>query len=162
MAYELETTPCDEDCAQLGHTPDYAVIARCEALVHAAALQAFHGPAPAGTRFKVKANPHDFGTYYSLAFIIDTRPTSEIGDYAAKLEEGLNTWLQAGFSPPYDHADKRYQECRTPEDAIQGALGTTRPFPDGRWPYPDAERLHTNLRAAYPDIAAGYDRQRAT
>ncbi len=161
MTYELETTPCDEDCAQVGQTPDYAVIARCEALIHAAALQAFYGPAPAGTRFRVKANAHDFGTYYSLAFIIDTPLAGEIGDYAAKLEQGLNTWLQAGFVAPYDHADKNHQECRTPEDAIQGALGVTRPYRDGRWPYPDAERTNTNLRAAYPDIAETYDRQRA-
>jgi hypothetical protein len=162
MTYELETTPCDEDCAQVGHTPDYAVIARCEALIHAAALQAFHGPAPAGTRFKVKANGHDFGTYYSLAFIADTRPTAEIHDYLAKLEEGLNTWLQAGFTAPYNYAVRSYQECRPLDDAIQGALSVTRPYPDGRWPYPDAQRLHTNLRAAYPDIAEAYDRKQTS
>lgn len=159
MTYELETTPYDEDCAQVGQTPDYAVIARYEALIYAAALQAYHGPAPAGTRFQVKANGHDFGTYYSLAFIVDTPLTAQIRNYADKLDEGLSTWLQAGFTAPYDHADKTYQECRTPDDAIQGALGVTRPHPDGRWPYPDAQRLHTNLRAAYPEIAEAYDRK---
>jgi hypothetical protein len=91
MKYDLDTTPCDEECAQLGHTPQYGAIARGEAHVYAAALQAFYGPAPAGTRFAAKSNQHDFGTYYSLEFIVDTVHTSEIRHYADQLEQGLNS-----------------------------------------------------------------------
>jgi hypothetical protein len=40
-------------------------------------------------------------------------------------------------------------------------MAVSRPNPDGRFPYPDAERLHTNLRSAFPAYAAAYDQQLA-
>lgn len=72
---DLGSAPSDEDCAQIGVDENYAVRARreCRALVNQ--LKRICGDPPTGTRFRIMANPHDFGTYYSV--VIDFDPNNE-------------------------------------------------------------------------------------
>ena len=72
---DLGSAPSDEDCAQLGVDDEYPVRARreCRALINQ--LQRACGEPPPGARFRIMANPHDFGTYYSV--VIDFAPEDE-------------------------------------------------------------------------------------
>ena len=68
MAQEWEdigSAPHGEDCAQLGE-PGYPIQAQreCNRLIRQ--LRKEQGEEPLGARLAVKANPHDFGTYYSV------------------------------------------------------------------------------------------------
>ena len=77
------------------------------------------------------------------------------------MEEGLASWLEAGFTPPVayrgstGHADRH-----DVAEIVVGALQTTRPDFDGRYPVADFAVLHANLRAGFPAEAALYDDRR--
>ena len=60
---ELDCTPIDEPCAQVG-SEDYAKNARLECKAFAAQLMRTFGEPPPGCSFKITSNPHDFGTYH--------------------------------------------------------------------------------------------------
>ena len=68
---DLGSSPSDESCAQLGVGDDYPVRARreCRALINQ--MKRTGGEPPPGTRFRIMANPHDFGTYYSVVIEYD-------------------------------------------------------------------------------------------
>jgi len=72
---DLGSAPSDEDCAQIGVDDNYELRAKreCRALVNQ--LKRICGVPPAGARFRIMANPHDFGTYYSV--VIDFDPNDE-------------------------------------------------------------------------------------
>jgi hypothetical protein len=68
----LDSTPCDEECAQLGSRDyDYARRAKAECQLFIMTIKEKHGEPPEGAYFRVKANPHDFGTYYSVELVFD-------------------------------------------------------------------------------------------
>ena len=84
-------SPYGAECAQLG-TDGYAVRARRECQAFIEQIRRHYGSEPAGGRLFVKANPHDFGTYYSVEVEFST-PDSETyafaieGDDKGVLEE---------------------------------------------------------------------------
>ena len=144
--------PYDESCAQLGHTPDFARIARLECTLHRAALVAMFGPPPDGTVIAVRGNPHDFGTNFDLAVRFDDGdPTASA--YALRLEaEGPGRWHDAGFTAPVDYGARGAIVHITHGDlasAIRAAILTLGQFP-GRQPQ---AAMCANLLAAYPDHA---------
>jgi hypothetical protein len=81
-------TPVDEPCAQVGQE-DYAAQARmgCKALM-GQLLRAFPCPEDAQAWMYVKANPHDFGTYYELEVKFDPE-CAVSSDWAYLLEASL-------------------------------------------------------------------------
>ena len=81
---DLDTTPVEEQCQQVGPNYDPAK-ARLEAQTMIAQLQRKFGSPPDGVRFKIKSNPHDFGSYYSIEIIFDGDNESAT-DYAYKVE----------------------------------------------------------------------------
>ena len=82
---DLGSAPSDEDCAQLGRD-NYEVRAKreCRALVNQ--LKRLCGAPPPNTRFRIMANPHDFGIYYSV--VIDFDPNDQdAAAYAYRCDE---------------------------------------------------------------------------
>ena len=75
-------SPWGAECAQLG-TDGYVVRARRECLAFIEQIRRHYGSEPAGGRLFVKANPHDFGTYYSLECEFEG---DEATEYAFALE----------------------------------------------------------------------------
>jgi hypothetical protein len=87
----LGSTPAEEDCAQVG-SDDYARRARKECAAYIAQLKRQHGEPPNGARLKIKANPHDFGTYYEVVVVFDDQ-FPEAVTYAFDLERiDCPTW----------------------------------------------------------------------
>ena len=88
---EIGSSPPDENCEQLG-SPDYATKALAECERYIDVLRKKLGKEPEGARLRVKANPHDFGTYYEVVCDFDTE-LLESQDYAFKCDSnGPSTW----------------------------------------------------------------------
>jgi len=85
----LGPVPCDEDCAQVG-SDDYYNRSRKECNVFINQLIRQFGQPPENTRFKIKSNPHDFGTYHEVVVIFDEQDDKSI-DYAFNVEKSANT-----------------------------------------------------------------------
>ena len=84
---ELTSAPVCENCAQLGSN-DYYQRAQKECRAFINQLRRQFGKEPVGARLYVKANPHDFGTYYEVACKFDS-DYYEAVDYAFDLEAHL-------------------------------------------------------------------------
>src|SRR3546814_5651983 len=100
-------------------------------------------------------NRHDFGIYRTLGLKVDAgayRRDPSFAAYVEAAQDGLASWVEAGFEPPVRYADGRAPAVDRDriDDLVMGALLATRPDPLGRFPIPDFEILHTNLAAAYP------------
>lgn len=103
---DLGSVPSDEACAQIGVDPDYATHAKreCRALVNQ--LMRRCGEPPPGARFRIMANPHDFGTYYSIAIEFDPNDADAVA-YAYRCdEESPREWDDAAQAE-LAAADKR-------------------------------------------------------
>ena len=88
---DLGSAPCDEPCAQVGED-DYTAKAKDECRRYIDLLVAIHGEPPTGARLRMKGNPHDFGTYYSVVVDFDDEDDTA-SDYAYLLEGNLPaTW----------------------------------------------------------------------
>ena len=158
ITIDLGGAPAEEDCAQLGHTADFARINRFEVLAYRAALIGLFGSPPAGCTLEPVANRHDFGTYVTLALTIgDNADLATARAYAEAVEDGIGTWLQAGMAPPvtYDDAEAIRHKADLAEVVI-GALATTRPDRTGCFPLPAFETIHRNLTEAFPAEAARF------
>lgn len=69
--FDLDTVPCGEPCAAVGQ-PDYSTRARLEARAFIAQLErAFPDAVAAGVYFRIKSNPHDFGSYLSVQVVFN-------------------------------------------------------------------------------------------
>lgn len=66
----IGSSPCEEECVQVG-SPDYATRAKKECARFIAQIQR-HYPEPDNGYLKIKANPHDFGTYYEVVAVYET------------------------------------------------------------------------------------------
>ncbi len=160
---DLGGAPGHEDCAQLGHTPDFERLNRLEVAAYRAAVIARFGPPPDGCALVFITNRHDFGIYRTLGLKVDVgayRRDPSVAAYVEAAQDGLASWVEAGFAPPV-----RYDDGRAPavdrdriDDIVMGALLATRPDPLGRFPIPDFEILHRNLAAAYPRCAEAANR----
>lgn len=81
----IGSAPYGEDCAQVGATEyDYATRARAECKAFMQQI-AKHYPEPENGYLKIKANPHDFGTYYEVNAVYDMDDT-EACDWALRVE----------------------------------------------------------------------------
>ena len=71
-----------------------------------------------------------------------------------RLEEGLGSWIEAGFTAPVTYNGKVAKIERSDHtELVVGALLTTRPNADGTFPIADFAVLHGHLAAAYPQQA---------
>jgi len=152
---DLGAGPAEEDCAQLGRSPDFDTLNLLEVEAYRCALIARFGVPPEGCSFKVIPNHHDFGCYRTLGLRIISDDDATVADYAEAVEEGLATWIEAGFRAPvtYDGAAPVIEHA-DPAGTVIAALMTTRPAADGTFPVPGFETLHANLAAAFPAEAA--------
>ena len=92
---DLGCAPSDEDCAQVGVDDNYPVRAKreCRALINQ--FKRMCGDPPAGARFRIMANPHDFGTYYSVVVDFDPEDQHAV-TYAYRCdEEAPDQWDMA-------------------------------------------------------------------
>lgn len=156
--FDLGGAPANEDCAQIGHTTDFHRLNRLEVDAYRAAIQARYGLPPDGCALVAIKNDHDFGSYRTLGLKVWTvaRNDPAVIAYAEQVEDGLSSWIEAGFTAPvrYDDAEGRTDGRNTLSDVVVGALMTTRPNPDGSFAILEFAILHANLTAAYPDCAA--------
>lgn len=151
---DIGGAPANEPCVQLGQTHRFDLLNKLEVLAYKYAIIARYGEPPAGCRLSGLANRHDFGTYTTLVLHVENEVDEAVADYAERVEEGLGTWLEAGFRAPVTYDDATAVEVRDdPIELLVGALHVTRPGPDGRFPVPDFETLHHNLTAAFPGAA---------
>lgn len=102
---EIGCTPASENCAQLGILDDYTRFARLECNAYIKAMRLKFGEPPAGARYHVHGNSHDFGTYYDVRLIYDAT-LEDHNDYALKIENGLDTWEEVGFWAPVSYDDR--------------------------------------------------------
>lgn len=92
---DLGGAPSDEDCAQRGMDDDYAARARreCRALIQQ--FKRTCGDPPPGAHFRIQENPHDFGTYLSVAIHFDPDDPDAVA-YAYRCdEESPDQWDMA-------------------------------------------------------------------
>lgn len=145
----IGASPAEEDCAQLGRTPDFQRLNRLEVDCYQAALIARYGPPPEGVAFARDTSTHDFGRYTELALRFD--PTDEAhAAYAILADEGLGRWFHAGFTAPVEYPDSTSPVIHHADlaAAIRSAISIMRP------PYPEGEQAIANLRAQYPELVA--------
>ena len=85
---DLGPVPANEDCAQVG-SDDYTERARQECRVYIRQLErAFPQAAEKGVSFRLKSQPHDFGTYYEVfAYFNDENEVAV--DEAYRIERSL-------------------------------------------------------------------------
>ena len=80
----IGSTPCEEDCAQVG-TDGYYEKALKECRAYIQQLLRELGELPANTYFSVKSFPHNFGTYYEVVCWYDDAVRESV-EYAFKAE----------------------------------------------------------------------------
>lgn len=152
---DLGGAPAEANCAQLGRTADFDGVNRLEVRLYQAAMQARFGPPPEGCDYVRYRHVHDFGVYNTLGLRVADAAGEAARAYAAEAENGLASWLEAGFAPPIRYLANGSATTggRSFDDVVRGAMMTTRPAPGGRFPIPDFAVLHANLKAVFPDIA---------
>src|SRR3546814_8370009 len=107
---DLGGAPGHEDCAQLGHTPDFERLNRLEVAAYRAAVIARFGPPPDGCALVFITNRHDFGIYRTLGLKVDAgayRRDPSVAAYVEAAQDGLARWVEAGFAPPVRYDDGR-------------------------------------------------------
>ncbi len=83
---DLGCTPSDEACAQIGIDDNYRVRARreCRALIHQ--FMRLCGEPPPAAFFRIHENPHDFGTYLTVAIHFDPEDEDAVA-YAYRCDD---------------------------------------------------------------------------
>lgn len=156
LIIEIGAAPCNEDCAQLGRTENFETLNRLEITLYRAAIIAAYGVPPEGVTLGSKSNHHDFGTYRELVARVatDKADEPEVCAYIERIEEGLSSWISAGFPPPvqYDRDGTATTHVRDADESIRSAMMVTRPNAHGAFFPADNEHLHRNLLAAFPDL----------
>ena len=152
---DLGGAPTNEDCAQIGHPPNFDLVNTAEAMLYRAALIAVAGSPPAGIILRIKANPHDFGTYRTVeARIDDDQDDGSYASYLETLETGIAFWHQAGFAPPeFGKLTASDQLAGFVVETLASALRITRPTSTGAFFPESSGPIHRNLTAAFPEAA---------
>lgn len=157
---DIGGTPANEPCAQIGQLNDFETLNRLEVAAYKAAMIARFGPPPEGCELVELRNPHDFGIYFSLGIRVkdEDQAIAAAAAYVDEAENGLGTWLEAGFRAPIDYdGDGQPIQVRDLESVIVSALLITRPTPDGVFSIPENASIFQHLTDAYPkeaDLAA--------
>jgi len=81
---EIASVPYDEPCAQVG-TENYSKIAHIECNALIGQLRRELGKEVGTADLRIRANPHDFGTYYEVACFYDDLD-GEGSNYAYRCE----------------------------------------------------------------------------
>ena len=127
----LGTVPCMESCEQLGPHYDVAA-ARAEARRFVQLLDKLFRDRPEGARFKITANPHDFGTYYDVMVLV---PETQEGYAWGRLVEDFApaTWASGDTVPRFvaRPADGTCTVCGDPSDEL--AFFARRGMEKGEW-----------------------------
>lgn len=92
--YDFDATPCEEPCAQTGSNEyDHIQMQKIEIEVFLEHIQRNIGKPPKGfIRWKKAANPHDFGTYYTLQVVYDENTAGEtFWNWINKIDS-IQTW----------------------------------------------------------------------
>lgn len=83
-------TPASEDCAQVGSDGYYErAMKECRAYINQ--LRRVYGEEPDGAKLKIKAFPHDYGSYHEVVCRFNEN-NEDAAEYAYKLEEGCDVW----------------------------------------------------------------------
>ena len=80
----IGSSPCCEDCAQVG-SDDYFEKSRIELRAFRNQLIRVFGEPPFGAELRIKAFPHDFGTYHEVVCYFDDNEPESM-EYAFHLE----------------------------------------------------------------------------
>lgn len=97
--YWLGPCPAEEDAVQVG-SPDYARNAKAQCRAYIDAIRAVCGHEPEGARLTIRAQQHDFGSYYEVAVAFDGN-NQVAAEYAAKCDDSApTTWEAAGMTAP--------------------------------------------------------------
>lgn len=84
---DIGSSPAEEKCAQVGTDGYYERAQKeCKALIHQ--MRREIGPEKGSAKFKIKANPHDFGSYYEVVVYFDSNDEEGI-EYAFNAEKNL-------------------------------------------------------------------------
>jgi len=102
---EIGPVPANEKCAQVGSDDFYKnCMAECHAFIKA--IQKKIVEEPRWARLSIKANPHDFGTYYEVVCYYDDEHPESL-EYALKCEsEAPSTWAEVGMTAPVKYSEK--------------------------------------------------------
>ena len=111
ISLSIGTVPGDEPGAQAGITADWLALQQLEATTYRAALIAVHGPRPDGVGMPIKIHDHDFGPYAELEVQFDATDPAAAA-YAAGVEDGLASWIDAGFTAPVVYDGPQPGLCR--------------------------------------------------
>ena len=88
---ELGSTPCDEECAQVGEEY-YAAKSLSECSRFIKCIRITVGNEPSGAKLQVKSFQHEFGLYYEVVCYYDESNEAS-AEYAFKCEsDGPTTW----------------------------------------------------------------------
>ena len=115
---DIGSAPADEPTAQVG-SPNYAEEGRAECTRFLNLIRKTLGDEPPGARLAVKANPHDFGTYYSV--VCNYEDTNEAAaTYALRCEsEAPREW-----GDPDSAAEPKKLDMDRVMEAVQEDDGT--------------------------------------
>lgn len=85
----LSTSPPEESCVQSDDDP---ILAHAEGKRYIELIRKVCGPEPKDAQLKVRGNPHDLGTYYTVVLFLDDDVPEHI-KYMQKIElDGPLTW----------------------------------------------------------------------
>ena len=91
----LSTSPPDEQCVQTDGTDVNRMLAYEEGKRYIELIRKVCGKEPDGVRLKVRSNPHDLGTYYTVALFFDDEIPEHV-DYMEKVDgDGPLNWDDA-------------------------------------------------------------------
>ena len=108
----IGSAPCDEDCVQVTKEGDYHEAMKTECRRFLELIRKKLGPEPPGTRLAVKANPHDFGTYYDVICYFNDND-DEGRHYAFRCEaQSPRTWGDDKLTPEEETTEKARNEAR--------------------------------------------------
>jgi hypothetical protein len=109
---DLGSAPWNEDCASVGED-GYEVRARRECRALIGQLKRVCGDPPAGVRFRIASNPHDFGTYYSVVVEYDGND-AEAAAYAQRCDEETPDVWDMAARLELDAARQKEREAARP------------------------------------------------
>ena len=109
---EIGSSPCDEPCVSVSRDVDYLPAMRAECLRFIELIRKKLGDEPPGAYLKVKANPHEFGTYLEVVCYFEDI-YEEAVHYAYLCEsEAPRTWQDDQPAPKKQYRVVAYLSCR--------------------------------------------------
>lgn len=115
----LGSTPCGEECAQVG-SDNYHARMRRESRAYIKQLERMFPALPDGVYFTTKGFSHDFGTYHEVCVMFDDSDEAQVSaayDVESSLPEVWDALALADMSPRIgDTLEKDLQSTNTTYD----------------------------------------------